>query len=307
MNEVKLNVNLGGLKMKNPVTTASGTFGSGLEYAQILDLNILGAVTVKGITLQPREGNPSPRLFETSSGLLNAIGLMNPGVEVFLTSILPMLEDYEVPIIVNISGNTIEEYAKLAEILSGAASVSALEVNISCPNIKAGGLMFGTREDLAFKVTEAVREKTTLPLLVKLSPNVTDITAIAKAVKAAGADAISMINTLLGMAIDIEQQKPVLGNVFGGLSGPAIKPVALRCVWQVAGAVDLPILAMGGISNAEDALEFILAGASAVAVGTGNFIDPRAAVKIIAGLEKYCINKGLADINLLVGKAHDKD
>ena len=307
MNEVKLNVNLGGLKMKNPVTTASGTFGSGLEYAQILDLNILGAVTVKGITLQPREGNPSPRLFETSSGLLNAIGLMNPGVEVFLTSILPMLEDYEVPIIVNISGNTIEEYAKLAEILSGAASVSALEVNISCPNIKAGGLMFGTREDLAFKVTEAVREKTTLPLLVKLSPNVTDITAIAKAVKAAGADAISMINTLLGMAIDIEQQKPVLGNVFGDLSGPAIKPVALRCVWQVAGAVDLPILAMGGISNAEDALEFILAGASAVAVGTGNFIDPRAAVKIIAGLEKYCINKGLADINLLVGKAHDKD
>jgi len=298
-----LAVNLGGLKMKNPVTTASGTFGFGPEYAPYIDLNRLGAITVKGTTLEPRRGNPTPRIAETPAGMLNCIGLQNPGVSHFIEKDLPYLREYDVPVIVNIAGSSLEEYEKLAGRLSQAAGVSALEVNISCPNVKQGGMVFGTSCAMASDVIKAVRRSTGLPVIAKLSPNVTDIVEIAKGVADAGADAIALINTLLGMKIDIQSRKPVLGNIMGGLSGPAIRPVAVRMVWQAARAVKLPILGMGGIMTADDALEFILAGATAVAIGTANFVNPGATMDILEGIGQYMKKYHVRDINDLVGAA----
>ncbi len=297
-----LGVNIGGLLMANPVTVASGTFGFGKEYAQYIDLSRLGAITVKGTTLEPRTGNPPPRLVETPAGMLNAIGLENPGVDKLISETLPWIRQQGVPVIVNIAGNSVEEYAELARRLDHSG-VDALEVNISCPNVKKGGIQFGTDPCLAGDVIREVRQATSLPVIAKLSPNVTDIVAMAQAAAEAGADALALINTLQGMAINIKTRHPVLANIFGGLSGPAVKPVALRMVWQVAQAVDLPLIGMGGISNAADALEFILAGATAVAVGTANFVNPRVTMEIIEGLENYCLENRVGDINELVGAA----
>jgi len=302
--EINLKVNLGGLEMKNPVTTASGTFGFGPEYAPYLDLNQLGAITVKGTTLEPRLGNPTPRIAETPSGILNCIGLQNPGVDHFIEKDLPFLKQYDTPVIVNIAGNSMEDYAEITRRLSKAEGVSALEVNISCPNVKQGGMVFGTDCTMAAGVIRTVRENTGLPVIAKLSPNVTDIMEIALHVADAGADALSLINTLLGMKIDIQARKPFLGNIMGGLSGPAVRPVGVRMVWQVSQVVKLPILGMGGIMTAEDALEFILAGATSVAVGTANFINPRAARDIVEGIRRYMKNNGVKDINELIGAAH---
>lgn len=299
-----LAVNIGGIMMKNPVTTASGTFGFGPEYAPYIDLNRLGAIVVKGTTLQPKDGNPTPRLVETPAGVLNSIGLQNPGVEHFIDEALPFLAGYNVPVIVNISGDTVEDYAKLAARLSRAGGVAGLEVNISCPNVKKGGMQFGSDPVMAAEVTRAVKENTTLPVIVKLSPNVTSIVSVAEKVAEAGADALSMINTLLGMSIDIKTRRPVLGNIMGGLSGPAIRPVAVRMVWQVYQAVKLPIIGMGGIVTAEDAIEFILAGATAVAVGTANFVNPRATIDVLEGIERYLIDNGISNVKDLIGMAH---
>jgi dihydroorotate dehydrogenase (NAD+) catalytic subunit len=299
-----LSVNIGKLRMKNPVTTASGTFGFGPEYAPYLDLNRLGAIVVKGTTLQPRPGNPTPRLVETPAGILNSIGLQNPGVDCLIGEYLPYLAQYDLPVIVNISGDTVEDYAELAGKLERAAGVAALEVNISCPNVKKGGMQFGSDPYMAAEVTRAVRGNTDKPVIVKLSPNVTSIVGVAVEVAAAGADALSMINTLLGMAIDIRRRRPLLGNIMGGLSGPAVRPVAVRAVWQVYREVDLPIIGMGGIVTAEDALEFILAGATAVAVGTANFINPRAALEVLEGIEQYLTEHQIGEIGELVGAAH---
>jgi len=298
-----LAVNLGGLFMKNPVTTASGTFGFGPEYAPYVDLNKLGAIVVKGTTLEPRKGNPTPRIVETPSGILNCIGLQNPGVDYFIKKSLPFLKEYDTPVIVNIAGNSLEDYAEVTRRLSGAEGIDALEVNISCPNVKQGGMVFGTSCAMAADVIRVVKDNTGLPVIVKLSPNVTDVVEIAQVVAEAGADALALINTLLGMKVDIYTRKPVLGNIMGGLSGPAIRPVAVRIVWQVAQAVKLPILGMGGIMNADDAIEFILAGATAVAVGTANFVNPRATMDILAGIEHYMEKYGVRDINDLVGAA----
>ena len=296
-----LNVNIAGVAMKNPVIAASGTFGFGLEYADLLDLNNVGAVAVKGLTLEPRDGNKGRRVAETPSGMLNAIGLENPGVDCFVRDILPDIMQYDVPVIANISGNTIEEYARMAEKLT-VPGVAALEVNISCPNVKNGCLAFGVDAGSAAEVTRAVKNATTLPVMVKLSPNVTDVVSIAKAVEQAGADAISLINTLLGMAIDSRTWRPVIGNIVAGLSGPAVKPVALRMVWQVAGAVSVPVIGMGGIMAAEDAVEFLLAGASAISVGTASLVNPRAVADIATGLEAYLQNRKLNHVNDLVGQ-----
>ncbi|GBF32992.1 dihydroorotate dehydrogenase catalytic subunit [Desulfocucumis palustris] len=300
---VNLAVNVGGIIMKNPVTTASGTFGYGPEYGRIIDLNRLGAIVVKGTTLSARQGNPTPRIAETPSGMLNAIGLQNPGVDKFISEALPFLRNYQLPVIVNISGDTVEDYHKLAGILDRAQGVGGIEVNISCPNVKKGGLQFGSDPDSAGEVIRAVRRATSLPVIAKLSPNVTSIAAVAEKVAEAGADALSMINTLLGMAIDIKSRRPVLGNIMGGLSGPAVRPVAVRAVWQVYRAVKLPIIGMGGITCAEDALEFIMAGATAVAVGTANFVNPRATIDIIDGLEKFMLENNIKDINEIIGIA----
>jgi len=300
---INLAVDLGGLKMKNPVTTASGTFGFGPEYAPYVDLNRLGAITVKGTTLEPRKGNPTPRIAETPAGILNCIGLQNPGVDEFIAKSLPYLRKYDTPVIVNIAGNSTDDYAEITRRLTAADGVSALEVNISCPNVKQGGMVFGTNCAAASEVIRVVRQNTTLPLIAKLSPNVTDITEIARGVADAGADALALINTLLGMKIDIKARKPVLGNIMGGLSGPAIRPVAVRIVWQVAQAVKLPILGMGGITTAEDALEFILAGATAIAVGTANFVNPRATMDVLDGIERYMRDNGVKDVGELVGAA----
>lgn len=300
-----LAVNIGGIKMKNPVTTASGTFGFGTEYAPYVDLNRLGAIVVKGTTLEPRAGNPTPRLVETPAGILNSIGLQNPGVERFIEEALPYLAGYDLPVIVNIAGDTVEDYARLAARLDRAGGVAGLEVNISCPNVKKGGMQFGSDPAMAAEVTRAVKGNTDLPVIVKLSPNVTSIVAVAERVAEAGADALSMINTLLGMAIDIRTRRPLLGNVMGGLSGPAVKPVAVRAVWQVYREVRLPIIGMGGITCAEDAIEFILAGATAVAVGTANFVNPRATMDVLDGIENYLVENGIDDINELVGAAHN--
>lgn len=296
-----LAVTVARIQMKTPVIAASGTFGFGLEYKNFIDLNEIGAIAVKGLTLEARSGNQGRRIAETPSGMLNSIGLENPGVDAFLATILPQLNQYDVPVIANISGNTVEEYALMAKKLT-VAGVAGLEVNISCPNVKNGCLAFGVDPESAALVTQAVRNNTSLPVIVKLSPNVTDIVTVAKAVEAAGADAVSLINTLLGMAIDIHSWRPVLGNVVGGLSGPAVKPVALRMVWQVARAVTVPVIGMGGIMTAEDALEFMLAGAAAVSVGTASLVNPRAAAEIAQGMQDYVQKKNLQHINDIVGK-----
>ena len=297
-------VNLGGIIMKNPVTTASGTFGFGFEYQPYVNLQRLGAITVKGTTPSPRAGNPTPRIAETPAGMLNAIGLQNPGVDRVAEEMMPKLAELGVPVIINIAGDTVEDYALVARKLDGVAGVAGLEVNISCPNVKKGGIQFGGDPRSAAEVTRAVKAAADLPVIVKLSPNVADISAMAEAVAEAGADALAMINTLVGMVIDVDRRKPVLANITGGLSGPAIRPVAVRAVWQVYRTVKLPILGMGGIMNARDALEFILAGATAVAVGTANFVNPRATIEVIEGIENYMRQNGFDNVNQLVGLAH---
>jgi len=293
---VDLQVSIGSLQLKNPVLTASGTFGYGREFDSLVTLNRLGGIIVKGISLEPRPGNPPPRIIETSCGMLNAIGLENVGVDRFIEEKLPFFQNIESPVIVNILGDSIEEYSQLAERLNTVHGVAALEVNISCPNVKKGGVAFGTVPEMAAAVTKAVRKAVTLPVIVKLSPNVTDVTVIARAVEDAGADAVSLINTLLGMAIDVRTSRPKLANVVGGLSGPAIKPVALRMVWQVAQVVSIPVIGIGGIGTTEDALEFLIAGATAVQVGTANFYQPTATEEIISGLGRYVRETGLESI-----------
>ena len=298
---VDLSVNIAGLHLKNPVMVASGTFGYGLEYEDFYDPSQLGAVILKTITLTPREGNPPQRIVETPSGMLNAIGLQNVGVDCFLSENLPELERIDTHIIANIAGDTVEEYARLAEKLNGASKIKALEINVSCPNVKRGGIAFGVSPESVKEITRAVKEHTSLPVIVKLSPNVTDIVEVALAAQEAGADAVSLINTLLGMAIDIESQTPVLANITGGLSGPAIKPVALRMVWEVAQKVSIPVIGLGGIMNAEDAIEFLLAGASAVAVGTANFVEPLSPLTIISGIEDFLKRKGMKSVEESIG------
>lgn len=301
-------VTLGPLTLKNPVVTSSGTYGFGEEYAAYCDPALLGAITVKGITPLPRLGNPVPRLAETPAGLLNSVGLENPGLDEFITSYIPKLAALDTAVIVNISGFSIEDYAQMAAALQrktfGALQTVALEVNISCPNIKHGGMAFGTNPQSAEEVISVVRKNTDLPLIAKLSPNVTDITEMARAVESGGADIISLINTLLGMSINIHTQRPVLANTMGGLSGPAVRPVAVRMVYQVYKAVKLPLIGMGGIATWEDAVEFMLAGASAVSIGTANFINPYAPVEIIDGIEAYCRRNGYTGVEQLVGLAH---
>ena len=295
---MNLSVKIGNLELKNPVMGASGTFGFGREYEDFLDVNEIGAIVTKGVTPKPRAGNPGVRIAETPSGMLNCIGLENPGVDAFIYDILPKIKKYNTAVIVNISAGSVEEYAEMAWRLD-IDGVDAVEVNISCPNVKEGGIVFGT--EAAAAVTHAVKTHTKKTVIVKLSPNVTDIVQMAKAVEEAGADAISMINTLTGMAIDINTRKPLLGNITGGLSGPAVKPVALRMVWQVAKAVNIPIIGMGGIASAEDAIEFLLAGATAVAVGAHNFIDPSALKVIADGIAEYMQKHNIEDVNELVG------
>jgi len=300
--DVDLSVTLFGRRFKTPVWTASGCFGYGREYAGIIPLREIGAICVKGTSLEPWEGNPGTRVTETPAGMLNAIGLQNPGVEHFLQVDWPWLQEQGAQVIVNIVGRTVEEYAEVARRLEGSG-VAALELNISCPNVKEGGMAFGTTPQGAAQVTAAVRKATSLPLIVKLTPNVTDVTALARAVEDAGADAVSLINTLQGMAIDIRRRRPQLGNVFGGLSGPAVKPVALRMVWQVAGAVRIPVIGIGGICTGEDAVEFLMAGAQAVQVGTACFVNPRAPVEIAAGIAAFMRETGAAKVADLVGAA----
>jgi dihydroorotate dehydrogenase (NAD+) catalytic subunit len=291
------------LSLKNPVMTASGTFGYGTEYADFVDIQRLGAIVCKGTTLEPREGNPQPRLAETPAGLLNSIGLQNIGVEALIKEKAPMWAGWQVPVIVNIAGESIDDYARLAARLDRVAGVGGLEVNISCPNVKSGGMEFGTDPKAAASVTRAVKRATSMPVIVKLTPNVTSIVEIAEAVADAGADALCLINTLRGMAIDVSSRKPSLGNICGGLSGPAIKPVALHMVYQVAGRVKLPIVGCGGIMSAQDALEFIMAGASAVEVGTAQFVNPRALLDVLEGIEEFMQHEGVEDISELVGAA----
>lgn len=301
---IDLSIDFAGIKLKNPVLTASGTFGYGEEFAEFVDLNKLGGVIVKGISLKAIKGNPPPRIWETPSGMLNAIGLENPGVDVFLSEKLPYLRKFDTAVIVNVFGYSPEEYVGVVERIEGAAGVSGIEVNISCPNVKAGGMAFGTDPKATFELLSAVRRVTRLPLIAKLSPNVTDITEFARAARDAGCDGLSLINTLLGMAIDVRCRRPRLANCTGGLSGPAIRPVAVRMVWQAANAVALPIIGMGGIVTGEDALEFILAGASAVAVGTSNFVNPRATLDVLAGMEQVMLEQGAGDIRGLIGKVN---
>jgi len=298
---VDLSVDLAGLRLRNPVMTASGTFASGREYADFVDLSRLGAVVTKSVSLDAWAGNESPRVAETASGMLNSIGLQNPGVEAFCARDLAWLAERRVPVVVNVSGHSLEEYARVVERLESEAGVAAYEVNISCPNVDEGGMAFGTSCAPAAAVTAAVRAVTKRPLIVKLSPNVTDITEIARAVEDAGADAVSLVNTLLGMAIDAETRLPKLARVVGGLSGPAIKPVALRMVWQVARAVSVPVIGVGGIMTGEDAVEFLLAGASAVQVGTANFVDPTSTMRVLDGLTEYCARHGVARVSDLIG------
>lgn len=297
---VNLAVNLGGLTMKNPVTTASGTFAAGMEYSDFVDVSALGAVTTKGVSLNGWEGNASPRIAEVPSGMLNSIGLQNPGVAHLKSEELPWLREQGATTIVNVSGHSFDEYVQVIEALEDAP-VDAYEVNISCPNVDAGGMTLGTHVPSVEKVVSLCREATSRPLIVKLTPNVTDITEIARAAEASGADAISLINTLLGMAIDVKRRRPVLARVVGGFSGPAVKPVALRMVWQCSKAVSIPILGMGGVTTGTDAVEFMLAGATAVAVGTANFMNPQATVDVIDGIIDYCEEQGVNDVNDLIG------
>ncbi len=296
-----LTVDLAGMRLRNPVMPASGTFGYGEEYAPFLDLEDIGAIVTKGLSLKPKAGNPTPRIAETISGMLNAIGLQNVGIEAFQKHKIPFLRTVNTPVIANFFGNTLEEYGAVAEQLEEIPEIAAAELNISCPNVKQGGIVFGTDPQAASEVVRLVRSKLTKPLIVKLTPNVTDITVVAKAVEDAGADAICCINTLTGMSIDIHTRKPRLANKTGGLSGPAIRPVAVRMVHQVVQAVSVPVIGVGGIVCAMDALEFLIAGATAVQVGTANFVDPSAMLTVIRGIEEFCVNEGLDDINQLIG------
>ena len=297
-----LSVNIGELRFKNPVLTASGTFGYGEEFADFLDLERLGGFIVKGTTLNPRDGNPYPRMAETPAGMLNAVGLQNKGVDYFIGHIYPRIKDLDTNVLVNLSGSSIEDYVEAAEKLAGLERVPAIELNISCPNVKAGGMAFGTSCEAAGRVVAAVRRAYPKTLVVKLSPNVTDIASIAKAVEAEGADAVSLINTLLGMAVNAETQRPVLSTVTGGLSGACVKPIALRMVWQVYHAVKVPIIGLGGIMNATDAIEFFLAGATAIQVGTANFINPRVTMEIVDGIAAYLERKNIGSVRELVGQ-----
>ena len=300
MSNVNLGVNLCGVDFKNPVTVASGTFGSGMEYSEFVDLNRLGAVTTKGVAITPWAGNPTPRIAETYGGMINAIGLQNPGLDTFLERDVPFLKKYDTKIIVNVCGHSEEEYVEAVKRLADAP-VDMLEINISCPNVKEGGIAFGTVPSSAEKITKAVKAVAKQPIIMKLSPNVTSIADMARACEAGGADAVSLINTLTGMKIDINRRCFALANKTGGMSGPAVKPVAVRMVYEVANAVKLPIIGMGGIRSAEDALEFIMVGASMVSVGTANFNDPTTTIKVIEGLEKFCEKQGVKDINELIG------
>jgi len=297
----RLNVNIGGMSLANPVTTASGTFGYGQEFADLIDLERLGGFIVKGTTLAPRQGNPYPRMAETPSGMLNAVGLQNKGINYFIEHIYPEIRHYRTNIIVNVSGASIDAYVAVASRLNDLTDIPAIEVNISCPNVKQGGMAFGTTTDGAAAVTAAVRKAFDRTLIVKLSPNVTDITEIARAAEANGADSVSLINTLMGMAIDVERQRPYLSTITGGLSGPAVRPVAVRMVWQVAHAVNIPVIGLGGIASGRDALEFILAGATAIQIGTANFINPTVTMNVIDYIDDYCSRHHIDDINDIIG------
>jgi dihydroorotate dehydrogenase (NAD+) catalytic subunit len=304
--DLALQISLGPLKLKNPVLAASGTFGYGEEYARLISLRKLGAIVTKGLSLEPRQGNPPPRLAETPAGMLNAIGLENVGLKAFLSEKLPRLRKLGCPVFVNIFGNTIEDYAEMARRLGDVEGISGLEINISCPNLKAGGSLFAADPKSVFQVTAKIRQATASFMMVKLSPNVADIAKIAQAAEEGGADAISLINTLVGLAIDVRTRTPILGNITGGLSGPAIKPVGLAMVWKVAQAVKVPIVGLGGIATAEDALEYLIAGATAVQVGCAHFFDPRAPLKIIEGISKYLKAHGLNGISSLIGSLKTK-
>lgn len=297
----ELSVNIGNLQMKNPVMTASGTFGYGIEYADFLDISRIGGIIVKGTTIQPREGNLYPRMAETPSGMLNAVGLQNKGAQYFVDHIYPQIMNVDTNMIVNVSGSSVETYVECAEKIADLEKIPAIELNISCPNVKQGGMAFGVTSQGAAEVVRAVRKAYPKTLIVKLSPNVTDITEIAKAVEAEGADAVSMINTMMGMAINAEKRKPVLSTVTGGLSGPCVKPVALRMVWQTSKAVNIPIIGLGGISCWKDAVEFMLAGATAVQIGTYNFVDPTISVKVINGINDYCNRHGFKSVKEIIG------
>jgi len=300
-----LNINIGKLQLKNPVMTASGTFGYGSEYSDFMDISRIGGIIVKGTTIRARQGNPYPRMAETYSGMLNAVGLQNKGVDYFISHIYPTVKDIDTNIIVNVSGSTIDEYVETAEKLNLLENIPAIELNISCPNVKEGGMAFGTSCLSAAQVVREVRRAYKKELIVKLSPNVTDISEIALAVEAEGADSVSLINTLLGMAIDSEKRKPVLSTITGGLSGPAVKPIALRMVWQVASAVKIPVIGLGGIMNASDAIEFILAGASAIQIGTANFIDPTVTIKVIDGINDYLDRHKFKSVTDIIGALGD--
>jgi dihydroorotate dehydrogenase (NAD+) catalytic subunit len=303
---VNLGLNIGNLHFKNPVLTASGTFGYGSEFEDFFDINRLGGIILKGTTLEPREGNPYPRMAETPSGMLNSVGLQNKGIDYFEQHIYPRICSYNTNVIVNVNGSCIEEYTALAERINELEKIRAIELNISCPNVKMGGMAFGTNTESAREVTKAVRSAYKKTLIVKLSPNVTNIVDFARIAQEEGADSISLINTLLGMAIDIRSLKPSLSTITGGLSGPAIKPIALRMVWQVAKAVRIPVIGIGGIMNADDAIEFLLAGASAIQVGTASFIDPLASIKILTGIEKFLVDKGFSDVSEITGYINRK-
>lgn len=297
-----LSVNIGSLALRNPVLTASGTFGYGEEFTPFIDLNRLGGYIVKGTTLEHREGNPYPRMVETPSGMLNAVGLQNKGVDYFIENIYPRLTNYTSELIVNVSGAKVEDYIETARRLAPLDGINAIEVNISCPNVKEGGMAFGTTTAGAAEVTRAIRAVYPKTLIVKLSPNVTSIADIARAVEAEGADSVSLINTLMGMSIDVERRRPHLSTITGGLSGPAVRPVAVRMVWQVAKAVKIPVIGLGGIMNGRDAIEFMLAGATAVEIGTANFIDPAVTIKVVDFMEDYCARHGINDINEIIGE-----
>ena len=299
--EPDLRVKLGPLELKNPVMTASGTFGYGGEFGSLVDLNLLGAIIIKGLSLKPMKGNPPPRIVETPCGMLNAIGLANIGLEAFIEEKLPRLKDLNTEVIVNIYGHTVDEYGELASALKDVEGVSAIEVNISCPNVECGGMAFGTDQDISAKVTEKVLKNTDKPVIVKLSPNVTDVRLVAKSVEKAGAHAVSLINTLTGMAIDVDSRMPKLANISGGLSGPAIRPVALHMVYQVVKTVDIPVIGVGGIMDYRDAIEFFIAGARAVQVGTANFVNPTATIDILEGIRGFCVERGIDRIGELIG------
>ena len=304
---VKLGFSIGDLHFKNPVLTASGTFGYGSEFDDFLDVSRLGGIVVKGTTLEPREGNKYPRMAETPSGMLNAVGLQNKGIDYFEKNIYPLIHGYDTNIIVNINGCYVDDYVALAERINKLEKIPAIELNISCPNVKMGGMAFGTNLESAREVTRAVRSVYSKKLIVKLSPNVTNIVDFARVIEEEGADSISLINTLLGMSVDVKKMRPSLSTITGGLSGPAIKPVALRMVWQVANAVRIPVIGMGGIMTTSDALEFILSGASAVQIGTASFIDPQASIKILEGIENYLVDKGFFDIKEIIGYINRKN